>query len=381
MMHGRLVKVLGAATIVAIAAACVPVTPPPPPPPPPAGTPTLTFDKTFITGLAQPWDIAFTPDTGTLLYTEKGGSLSSFVAGTKKLVGTVTSTVVLGEGGLMGLAVDPGFATNHFVYVCTTTSSDNRIVRLTVDLGAAPGAGITAQVDTALTGMTRSSIHNGCRTRFKPGTNALFITMGDAAIGTTPQDPSSLNGEVLRATVTNGVFSPAGVSGGYVYTSGHRNPQGIGFRPGTNEPYTAEHGPNIDDEVNRLGSAPGGNSGWDPVPGYTQSVPMTDFAKFPGAMPPVWESANDRTIAPSGLAFLDGAEWKDWDGWIVLAVLKDSELRLLSLNPDGSLAGELQIPGSTGTRLRSVVEGPDDKLYVATDVASPNGAIWQITPS
>ena len=106
---------------------------------------------------------------------------------------------------------------------------------------------------------------------------------------------------------------------------------------------------------------------------------MTDFAKFPGAMPPVWESANNRTIAPSGITFLDGPQFHDWNGSIVIAVLKDSELRLLRLKPDGSLLEELQIPGSTGTRLRSVVQGPDGKLYVATDVAAPNGAIWQIT--
>ena len=77
-----------------------------------------------------------------------------------------------------------------------------------------------------------------------------------------------------------------------------------------------------------------------------------------------------------------GSDWKAWNGALVLAVLKDSELRVLLMNSGGFVSGQFQMPGSTGTRLRSVVQSPfDGKLYVATDVGSGSGAIWQITPS
>ncbi len=165
------------------------------------------------------------------------------------------------------------------------------------------------------------------------------------------------------------------------YTKGHRNPQGIAFRPGSNDPYTAEHGPNINDEVNQLVN--GGNAGWDPTNGsdYDQTKPMTDLLKFPSAIHPVWRSGDVGTIAPSGITFLSGSQWKAWDGALMIAVLKNSELRVLVMNPDGSVSGQFQVPGSTGTRLRSAVQGPDGNLYVATDVAGPSGAIWKITPS
>jgi glucose/arabinose dehydrogenase len=95
-----------------------------------------------------------------------------------------------------------------------------------------------------------------------------------------------------------------------IYTFGHRIVQGIAFRPGTGQPYSIEHGSSINDGVNR--SIPGGNGGWDTVPGYDgfdRSVPMTDFEKFPNAMNPVWRSGGT-TFAPSGGMFLTGSQWK-----------------------------------------------------------------------
>lgn len=379
---------LAGAVVALLAAACVPLvddTPPAAPlaPPPPsvglpADSPALTINRAYVTGLSQAWDIAFAPD-GTLLYTEKAGTVSRFSGGVKTLLGSVAGSTINGEGGLMGLAVDPDFATNHFAYVCTTTATDNRLVRLTLDLAAATGAGITAQA-AIRTGMPRSNFHNGCRVRFQPGTRDLFWSMGDAGIGTAPQSLQSFGGKILKATVlADGTLQPAGMLGGYVYSYGHRNPQGLAFRPGTNDLYTAEHGPGVNDEVNRPTS--GANGGWDPIPGYSQGTPMTDLAKFPNAMRPLWRSGDIRTIAPSGMTFLSGQQWKSWDGAIVLSVLKDSELRLLLTNPDGTISGQLQIGGSTGTRLRSVVQGPDGFLYVAEDVGGGAGQLWQVVPS
>lgn len=285
-----------------------------------------------------------------------------------------------GEGGLMGIAVHP---TQPWVYACytSTASSDNRVVRydLATDGSDVPtGLGNPVAI---VTGMLRSTNHNGCRIRFQPGSSppALFVTMGDAAVGTSPQSSTGLNGKVLRVDEDGNPY-PGNTSGQRWYTRGHRNPQGIAFRPGTNAPYAAEHGPNINDEINALVN--GDNAGWDPVPGYTQTVPMTDLVKFPDAIRPKWRSGDVRTIAISGLEFLQnvgGSDWRAWNGLLVSAQLKDSELRLYDVDGAGNIAGQVQI-FSNGARLRVPVLGPDGKLYVATDVSGSAGRIIQITP-
>jgi len=358
-----------------------PLPAPPPIVPVPTGSPTLSIFKAVVTGLDHPWDVAFV-DTSMMLYTERPGRISSLAGGVSKLVGTVGDVTTSGEDGLMGIAVDPAFATNHFVYVCvSTTANDNRVRRYTVDLSAAANAGLSGPLDL-VGSIPHANFHDGCRVRFQPGTSplALWVTTGDAGQGPTPQSDSGLGGKVLRITTT-GTAYPGNASARQWYTKGHRNPQGLAFRPGSNDPYAGEHGPTVNDEVNKLVN--GGNAGWDPNTGgtYDQSRPMTDLEKFPGAMRPVWRSGDGGTIAPSGITFLSGSQWKTWDGALIMAVLKKMELRVLLMNPDGGVSGQFQVPGSTGTRLRSVVQGPDGNLYVATDGRGTGGAIWKITPS
>ena len=123
----------------------------------------------------------------------------------------------------------------------------------------------------------------------------------------------------------------------------------------------------------------GGNYGWDPVPGYDESRPMTDFAKFPGAESAVWSSGCP-TIAPSGATFLSGPQWQGWDGALAVAVLKDTELALMFLDSAGTAVTAIVVPPQLdlGVRLRSAVQGPDGSLYVATDATA--GAVWKVTP-
>jgi len=405
---GRAARAAAVVAVAATAAACVPVAPPPPPPPKPKPPPTTkpapqlaapppsiakpqpapTLTPVDFVTTDRPWDIAFRPgfsgpDGGGMLYTENDtGKVKAYISSgeaDRELVdiGDVNGA---GEGGLMGIAVHP---TQPWVYVCYTSTAggDNRVVRydLAVDGSDVP-TGLSSPVDI-VTGMMRASFHNGCRIRFQPGSSppALFVTMGDAGVGTSPQNATGLNGKVLRVA-DDGSAYPGNASGRKWYTRGHRNPQGIAFLPANNAPYSAEHGPDINDEINALGN--GENGGWDPVPGYNQGVSMTDLAKFPNAMRPRWRSGDVRTIAPSGIDFLQslgGSDWKAWDGFLVSSELKDRELRLYRMDGSGNITGQVQI-FDNGTRLRVPVLGPDGKLYVATDVA-PTGRIIQITPS
>ena len=162
---------------------------------------------------------------------------------------------------------------NLRAYVCYSTTTDNRVARFDLNPGATPAI---SNWTVIIQGIPHNpGFHNGCRVRFQPGTGALFVSTGDAGTATAPQDDNSLGGKILRMT-TDGTAWPGNASGKLWYSKGHRNPQGIAFRPGSNDPYSVEHGPDVNDEVNKLVN--GGNAGWNPndgAGGYDQSKPMT----------------------------------------------------------------------------------------------------------
>jgi glucose/arabinose dehydrogenase len=255
-------------------------------------------------------------------------------------------------------------------------------VRFDVDYTAGPYAALRNWTPI-VTGLPHSTIHDGCRVRFQPGTGALFVSTGDGATAIAPQSPTVMGGKILRVD-QDGHAWPGNASGSLWYTRGHRNPQGIAFRPGSNDPYSVEHGPDVDDEVNQL--VDGWNGGWNPNTGgvYDQSHPMTDPSLDPGrTMTPVWRSGAV-TVAPSGATFLSGAQWKGWEGALVVACLDGSpnvgqRLLVMHLNADGTALTRPPVSVlAISSRLRSAVEGPDGDLYVVTDGADGAGAIWRI---
>ena len=329
---------------------------------------------TVLTGLSNPWDISF-PANGAMYFTERIGRINVYANGWRRVLATPPDVVAVGEGGMMGIAVDPGYATNRRIYTCFLSDADGpldvRIVRWRVNDGA------TALTDRAdiLTGLPANPTgrHSGCRLRFGPDGH-LWAGTGDAAVGTNPQDPDSLGGKVLRIT-TDGDGAPGNAGAPFrseIYTYGHRNVQGVTFAAdGT--PYSIEHGTGRDDEVNRLVRR--GNYGWDPVPGYNETVPMTDLVKFPNARPAVWRSGAP-TIAPSGGTFLRGAQWSGWNGALAMAVLKGQELRVLGLTPAGTAVEQQWTTIENRGRLRVAVQAPNGRLYIATD--SGSGAILQV---
>lgn len=381
---------LAGAAVALLAAACVPRSDPPappPPPPPPPGTPTLAVSD-YVTGLSKAWDLAFLPD-GQPIYTENNsGKLYVGAGGSKHEVGAIDALdgsvafANAGEGGLMGIALDPSFVTNGYLYACYSTSTDNRVVRLTLDY----------PTSTALSGYTvlvpgipyNSSYHDGCRLGFQPGTSppALFVTTGDSGLGTGPQDANGLAGKVLRVN-TDGTAYAGNSSGRLWYTRGHRNPQGIAFRPGTNDPFSVEHGPDVNDEVNKL--VDGGNAGWNPDDGgggYDQSRPMTGPT---ATMFPTWASGG-QTVAPSGATFLHGPQWDLWDGALAVACLDynaavGQRLLVMTLDPAGTATTSVNPTLANSARLRTAVQGPDGNLYVVTDGDGGSGKIWKVVPS
>jgi glucose/arabinose dehydrogenase len=368
---------------------------------PPALTRTVVLNN-----LSNPWDIAFAPD-GSMFFTERCSGLS--VRHPNGIVTRLFSTsgsalaasdlVCLGQSGMHGVALDPSFATSRASYVYMTSNRStsprtNRVIRLTLDAGFTT-AGNRADVITDIpfkdvgNAVGGAGLHSGGRIRFGPD-GFLYVTTGDNHNPTLPQSPTRLGGKVLRVTTTGAAASGNTPPQGFdprIFTYGHRNVQGLTFRPGTGQPFISEHGPNHSDEVTPLTN--GGNGGWDPQnrPGLTcpdsycgyagtpTTMPMTDLTRFPTAMRAIWNN-NQRSQGTGPSMFLDGSQWRGWNGRLLVGVMGANRLVVLALNSAGTVASESDVP-LPGARYRSLVQGPDGNLYIATD----GGEIWRVTPS
>ena len=344
---------------------------------------------TVVSGLSLPWDLTWVGDL--MLYDLRAGQVWSkrgSAAPRRVTISGFPSVFAQSEGGLLGLVADPAAATNSRFYTCQSVRDsggnplDVRVLRwrLTSDTTAvSDGAPVVTGIPLS------SGRHSGCRLRFGAD-GFLYVGTGDAAVGTNPQNLSSLGGKVLRVrwdgTVpTDNPFFGRGGNARLVWTHGHRNVQGLALRPGTSELWAAEHGTDRDDEVNVV--VKGGNYGWDPVPGYDESTPMTDLTKFPSAQRPMWSSGYP-TVATSGAAFLSDARWGAWRGMLAVAKLKGQGVVLMRMNPTPGPSRVVEtttLPQAEGLgRIRTLVQGPDGALWLTTSNGS-NDKIVRIAPT
>jgi glucose/arabinose dehydrogenase len=365
-------------------------------PPPRTGTPELQVEL-VASGLSHVWDIGFLPD-GRALVTEREGRialLSGIAPGAtvREVDADLSDVYVRGEGGLMGMAVHPDFAQSRRFTTCQTHMQNGSPtdVRLVTWQLSADGTSAARVADPLVGGLpiNQSGRHSGCRPTIAPD-GALLVGTGDTARGAVAQDLNSLGGKVLRVDLATGGPAPGNPFADaqnpaqrLIWTYGHRNVQGVAVRPGGTDVYAAEHGPTEDDEVNRLRA--GGNYGWDPsqggtVGGYDEDVPMTDLQRFPDAVPAAW-SSGDPVEAISGAAFLSGGQWGDLNGALAVGALRGEKLLLMTLGPDGAVAGVSRPAPLDGTfgRLRAVRLGPDGALYVSTSNGSDD-EVLRVTP-
>lgn len=353
--------------------------------------PTLRITQ-VASGLTIPWDVAQTPD-GTLIFDQRSGGLS-----VRRPDGTVASLsadfsdlYAIGETGLMGLVLDPGFGTNRRFYTCQGHQADSdreiQVITWTVDAGYTAATRVADPLLGEIPVNTTNGRHGGCRLRFDI-TGALMVSTGDSATGTVPQDLTSLGGKILRINPRTGGpaagnprIKAANLNTRLIWSYGHRNPQGLALRL-NGQMFTVEHGSFRDDEVNRVLRSR--NYGWDPNGAggsYDESVPMTDLQKFPNAKPASWSSGS-KTDATSGATFLVGQQWKSWNGSLVVAQLKGQSLLRLTFNRRGQLTSEELIPEFTGTygRLRTAQLGTDGSLYLTTSNGTSD-VILKVTPT
>ncbi len=390
------------------------------------------FQKTEM-----PWDMAFLQD-GTMFFTEKCRGLSVRMPNGKVNtllgVGGVTGFATVqndlfcdGQAGVQGVAVDPDFKSNRFVYVYSSSKGPNRtyggynniVMRMKVDDSMTKVSDIVEIIKDIGYKPAKSNhpfggpgAHNGGRIRFNPGDGFLYVTTGDNHSGAGPQSPTEIRGKVLRVDrdgkAAAGNNPPAGFDK-RIFAYGFRNPQGIAFRPGTNEPFISENGPWHTDEVTKLVN--GGNGGWDPRPnvggrgdcpdnycGYSPNqmgamppkdrsafMPMTDLKTYPNAMKPAWTN-NGLSQGMCGSVWLVGKHWKQWEGRLAVGYAgigihgtpTGNRIDILEISKDGltSKREELSWPTFAG-RFRHVSLGPDNMLYVADEAS---GMIYRVRP-
>lgn len=302
--------------------------------------------STYVSGLKVPWEIGFLPG-GRALITERPGTVR-IVNDDGKLRGRAARIDVSarGEGGLLGLALDPGYEDNRFVYLYFTTGSGMELARYRFKHGRLKRDALV------LDGIRAGDIHDSGRIAFGPD-DRLYVATGDAGQPDLAQDPDSLNGKFLRLSKSDYRGRDSKPT---IFSLGHRNPQGLDWQPGSDRLFATEHGPTGDDEVNII--AKGENYGWPEVTGR-------EHGRFKGPVA-VYDG-----LAPSGATFVSRPRSK-WTGDYLIGGLAGQ--KILKLKIDGRRVVKDRDLFEGYGRIRTVVEGPRGALFALTSNRDGRGS-------
>ncbi|MFZ3006547.1 MAG: PQQ-dependent sugar dehydrogenase [Phenylobacterium sp.] len=346
--------------------------------------------KTVAEGLANPWAIAFLPD-GKLLVSEKAGRLRIVGAdgALSEPVAGLPAVYAKGQGGLLGLAIDPAHAKNGLIYWSYAENPEGKMTNTAVARGklvvAADG---TAKVEAVQVifhqaPSLESTLHYGGRLVFAPD-GKLFITLGERSILAGRMQAERLDGllgKVVRLNSDGSVpkdnpFVNTAGARPEIWALGLRNVQGAALNPATGKLWTVEHGARGGDEVNI--PAAGKNYGWPTITygiEYQGGPIGAGISAKDGLEQPVYYW--DPVIAPSGMAFYNAALFPKWKGSLFVGGLAGKSVTRLTLDGE-KVVGEERIATELNERIRDVVVGPDGALYLATD--SAEGRILKLVP-
>ncbi len=307
-------------------------------------------DVVIAQNLNIPWELAFLPN-GDMLVTERGGKLLRINKENKNTI-EIEGVTHRGEGGLLGLALDPNFKDNNLIYVYLTTTTNgkvtNQVERYTL------GENAVTNKTVILKDIPGSTNHDGGRIAFGPD-NLLYITAGDAGNEQGAQDTKNLAGKILRIN-SDGTIPNDNPFTNAVYSYGHRNPQGIIWDK-DGQLWSTEHGRSGAqtgyDELNKI--VKGGNYGWPDIEGDE---------KKEGIVSPQIHSGSKETWAPAGMVYLNN--------YIIFTGLRGESLYTANIS-DGTAKDLKKYLSSTYGRLRSVVTGPDNMLYILTNNGDGRG--------
>ena len=337
---------------------------------------------TLLPGLENPWSVAFLPD-GRMLVTERAGRLrlvgSDFRLAPQPIEG-LPEILERGQGGLFDVVLHPQYAQNGWIYWAYNAPGPGGW-GTALARGKLQGQRMTeVQVLFSMQPKTRSSQHFGGRIVFdKAGT--LYLTLGDRGDKDRAQKLDDHAGSVIRLHDDGRVpaDNPFARRSGALpekWTLGNRNMQGAALHPQTGELWTHEHGPQGGAEVNVMRS--GLNYGWPVITygvNYGLGTRIGEGQSKPGMVQPlhVWVPS----IAPSGMAFVSGSQFPQWQGDLLVGALRGQMLVRLVLDGEKVLREERLLQGRVG-RIRDVRMGPDGFIYLLSD--GPDGALMRLEP-
>lgn len=316
--------------------------------------------EVVVSNLEVPWSFAFAPD-GRLFVTERPGRVRviDLTRQSSQLLLTLDDVFAESEAGLLGLALDPSFATSSFVYLYysarTGSGAVNRVVRY-----RASGNSLAERV-VLLDNIPANGIHDGGRLRFGPD-GLLYITAGDAANQSLAQDVASLAGKILRIN-PDGTTPRGNPFSSPLYSYGHRNPQGIDWNPVNGELWEAEHGNVGNDEINVIDA--GVNYGWPRIEGNQTMAGMREPVTF-----------YNPAVAPSGASFYRGQRIPQFTNNLFVANLRGTQMLRVRLDPGSPrriASQERLLEGQFG-RIRDIVSAPDGYLYFSTNNRDGRGS-------
>lgn len=328
--------------------------------------------------LNRPWGITFLPDN-RMLVTEKGGSMVILSEGgtiVHEIVNELPLVAASGQGGLLDVALDPDFSDDPWIY--WTYSEPGT--------GAEEGFSGTAVargrlIDNVLhdvevifrqTPKVSGTGHFGSRLAFR-GDKTLFVTLGERQKGSPAQDLATTLGKVVRINRDGTIPGDNPQIGGArpeIWSYGHRNPQGAAIRPGGNELWITEHGPQGGDELNQITT--GGNYGWPLVSyGCNYGDPEGEACRIGGGThsPDYIEPVSywvPTSIAPAGMIFYSGSGFPEWQGNVFLGALAGTAVWRIELQGNTEVKRE-RLLFNLGERIRDIEQGPDGWIYILTD--------------
>ncbi|CAM5457458.1 Glucose/arabinose dehydrogenase OS=Streptomyces griseomycini OX=66895 GN=FHS37_006999 PE=4 SV=1 [Streptomyces griseomycini] len=308
--------------------------------------------RTVATGLSTPWGLAPLAD-GDLLVSSRDEATITRVdgrTGEKTELGEVPGVSPSGEGGLLGIALSPEYASDHMIYAYFTSASDNRIVRMLYDEQKPPGEQLGAP-DTILRGIPKGVVHNGGRIAFGPD-RMLYVGTGESGDTGLSQDKDSLGGKILRLTPEGEPAPGNPFPDSPVYSYGHRNVQGLAWDR-EQRLFASEFGQNTWDELNAI--KPGDNYGWPEAEGRSDEG---------GFHNPIDQWSTDEA-SPSGIAHAEGSIW-------MAGLLGERLWRIPLKDTAASAEPQAFLKGEYG-RLRTVVPAGGDRLWLVTSNTDGRG--------
>lgn len=319
-------------------------------------------DSLFI-----PWEMVYGPDEH-IWFTQKNGHVCRLNPDNGQLdtVLSIPDNVIQGEGGTLGLAIGFTLIEDVHVFLAYQYQDGADYFLMVKHLVYHTLNQTVMQEDTLIDRIPGARNHNGCRLLLD--NDLLYITTGDAEVPGLAQDLHSLNGKILRIHTDGSIPSDNPIPGSPVWSWGHRNAQGLLLHNGVL--YSSEHGPDTDDEINRIEG--GRNYGWPEVRGYCDLPAEQQFCNDSAVVEPlqIWTP----TIAPSDMIFYEGSMFPEWQGHILLATLKGQQLMKLELNASGdSILSAEAVPDLNFGRLRDVCKAPDGRVFLSTSNSASGG--------